>query len=102
MKDYSGVVYSIVKKIPQGKVLTYGNIAKILHIKSPRLVGRILHNNPSPAFVPCHRVVNHWGMASKNYAFGGEKAQLKKLKEEGAIFKNRRVDLRKSLWRRSN
>lgn len=102
MRNCSNIIYSIVKKIPKGKVLTYGTVAKLSHRNNPRLVGRVLHNNPNPALIPCHRVVNYQGRVSKNYAFGGGKAQLEKLQEEGVVVKNGRIDLGQSLWRSSN
>ena len=55
-------VYEFVKSIPRGKVATYGQIA--LHLgdrNSARGVGNILHNNPDPEHIPCHRVVNAKG-----------------------------------------
>ncbi len=84
-------VYALVAKIPKGKVMTYGQIAKILKIKSPRLVGRILHQNKDPKNIPCHRVVFADGSLSKNYAFGGMKKQKEILMKEGIKFKNNKV-----------
>lgn len=90
--------YDIVKNIPAGKVLTYGAVAEMAGIKSPRLVGKILHQNPDPRNVPCHRVVNSKGECAENYAFGGKSAQIKKLKAEGVAFNYSRVNLEKSFW----
>lgn len=93
------LVFSIIQTIPQGKVLTYGAIAKITRIKSARLVGQILHRNPTPQSIPCHRVVFADGSLADKYAFGGKKAQQKKLVAEGVIFlRNGSVDLRQSLY----
>lgn len=80
------LVYQLVSLIPKGKVITYGQISKFLRINSPRLVGQILHKNPAPKNIPCHRVVFSDGRLSKNYAFGGERAQMEKLKKEGIAF----------------
>jgi len=58
--DNSGLfkrVYALVKKIPSGKVATYGQIAKILETKDARKVGWALHANKD-IDTPCHRVVN--------------------------------------------
>lgn len=102
-------VFKLVSFIPQGKVLTYGQIAKFLGIKSARVVGQILHQNPDPKNIPCHRVVFNDGSLAKSYAFGGKKEQWRKLKDEGITFyhlesdrhKMVRVDFKKHLWRPS-
>ena len=82
-------VYEFVKRIPQGKVATYGQIA--LHLGNrnfARVVGNILHGNPDPEHIPCHRVVNAQGRLSRSYAFGGIEAQRCLLESEGVVFKN--------------
>lgn len=93
-------IYDTVAKIPVGKVLTYGMVAKLAGTKSPRLVGKILHANPDPDNVPCHRVVNRQGQVAQKYVFGGAKVQLRKLRDEGIESKNGRVNLSKYLWNR--
>ena len=84
MKDK---VYDFLKTIPKGTVTTYGQIAA--HLGNPKLarvVGNILHNNPDPANIPCHRVVNARGEVAANFAFGGAEAQRKLLEAEGVVF----------------
>ncbi len=54
-------VLDFVRTIPYGKVLTYGQIAKILNT-SPRAVGMALRLNPAPIIIPCHRVVSKNGL----------------------------------------
>lgn len=49
-------VWKLTKKIPKGKITTYGEIARVLKT-SPRAVGQALKRNPTPIVVPCHRVV---------------------------------------------
>ena len=90
-------VYELVKSIPRGKVVTYGQIAESLGNKHlARVVGNILHNNPDPANIPCHRVVNAKGEVAEHYAFGGADAQRARLEAEGIVFdKNGRIDLEK-------
>lgn len=88
-------IYEIVKKIPSGKVSTYGDISNYLLIKNPKIVGWALHANKSEK-VPCHRVVNKEGRLSKSYSFGGEKEQKQKLVSEGIKFNKDVVDLKKS------
>ena len=92
------LVYRIVKRIPEGKVLTYGALAKMAGIKNPRLVGSILHQNPY-SNVPCHRVVNSQGKVAETYAFGGGDAQKTKLENEGILFQNHKIDLNQYLWK---
>ena len=80
-------VYQVVKTIPYGKVMTYGEIAEILGNKrASRQVGWALHVNPDPEHVPCYRVVDRFGRVSKAFAFGGENRQKQLLEQEGIIF----------------
>ena len=90
-------VYEFLKTIPAGKVVTYGQIACYLGNRNlSRAVGNILHKNPDPATIPCHRVVNRRGELAEAYAFGGREAQRKRLEQEGIIFEpDGRVDLEK-------
>lgn len=88
-------VYKAVKKIPRGKVTTYGTIAKYIGINNPRVVGYALHANSTPETVPCHRVVSKEGRLAKGYAFGGLGIQKKLLQAEGIKFKEDYVDLSK-------
>ena len=82
-------VYELVKSIPRGKVATYGQIALRLGNRNfARVVGNILHENPDPEHIPCHRVVNAKGRLSQAYAFGGIEAQRRLLESEGVVFKN--------------
>lgn len=94
MKDK---VYEFLKTIPKGKVVTYGQIAEHFGNKYlARTIGNILHNNPDPVNIPCHRVVNAKGAVAKNYAFGGAMAQRARLEAEGILFEaNGRIDLKK-------
>lgn len=90
-------VFEFVKTIPAGKVVTYGQIAEHFGNKNlARMIGNVLHKNPDPVNVPCHRIVNRKGEVADNYAFGGAKMQRIKLEEEGIVFEeNGCVDLRK-------
>ncbi len=55
-------VYSIVAQIPEGKVLSYGQIAKLMgHPNSSRMVGQAMWGAPERLALPCHRVVNSQG-----------------------------------------
>ena len=92
MSSLADKVYEFVRNIPQGKVATYGQIA--LHLGNrnfARAVGNILHDNPDPEHIPCHRVVNAQGRLSRSYAFGGVAAQRCLLESEGVVFKSDQV-----------
>jgi O-6-methylguanine DNA methyltransferase len=89
-------IYEAVKKIPKGKVATYGQIAKLAgDEKMCRAVGNALHKNPEPDKIPCFRVVNSKGELSGEFAFGGAGAQQKLLEAEGIEVINGKVDLAK-------
>jgi len=91
-------VYSITRKIPVGKVVTYGQIADILGTKDARKVGWALHANIDPN-VPCHRVVNKDGRLAPNFAFDGEAEQRRRLEAEGVLFKDEsHVNLKVCSW----
>lgn len=78
-------VYDILLNIPEGKVSTYGDLARALgNPLASRQIGKILNNNPNPVKVPCHRVVMSNGKLG-GYAFGiSKKKEL--LQKEGVTF----------------
>lgn len=89
-------IYEAVKKIPRGKVATYGQIAELAGDKRmARAVGNALHKNPAPEEIPCYRVVNSKGELSGEFAFGGSDAQQKLLEADGIEVRDRKVDLKK-------
>lgn len=90
------LVYDVVREIPRGKVMTYGDVAKKANLSNPRIVGNCLHHNPYPQSVPCHRVVNAQGRLAPAFAFGGPENQRVLLEEEGVIFSRENVDLTQS------
>lgn len=92
-------IYEAVRKIPYGKVATYGQIAAMAgNRKMARAVGNALHKNPDPENILCFRVVNSKGEISERYAFGGAKKQAEMLEAEGIEVRNGRVDLVKYQW----
>ena len=93
-------IYEEVKKIPAGKVATYGQIAFMAgNPHWSQIVGYALHANPEPGIIPCHRVVNKEGKLAKSFAFGGDNIQREILKNEGVIFiDDNTVDLEKCLY----
>ena len=99
MKNSFERIYEVVKKIPCGKVATYGLVAALAgNPRWSRVVGFALHVNPEPGVIPCHRVVNRLGEPSKAFAFGGINEQILLLEEEGVAFEDGRVDLSRYLW----
>lgn len=92
-------IYEAVKKIPKGKVATYGQIAELAgNQKMSRAVGNALHKNPDPDSIPCYRVVNAKGQLSGAFAFGGSHTQQKLLEADGIEVIDGRVDLCKYGW----
>ncbi len=93
-------IYNAVRKIPYGKVATYGQIAVMCgNPYYARAVGNALHNNPEPDTIPCYRVVNSKGELTKSFAFGGIHIQAQLLEAEGIEVNEGRVDLKKYQWR---
>lgn len=82
-------VYALLKKIPQGRVTTYGEIAKKLDSKAFRAVGKIVGQNQDIPATPCHRVVCADGKIS-GYALGVDK-KIALLKSEGVNVKNGKI-----------
>lgn len=99
-KNFFNKVYEIVRKIPEGKVATYGQIALLCENKrASRAVGYALHVNPEPFVIPCHRVINRFGKLSKAFAFGGLNMQRELLLKENVSFIDEdTVDIKKCLW----
>ena len=89
-------IYEAVKKIPRGRVATYGQIAELAGDKKmARAVGNALHHNPDPDKIPCYRVVNAKGELSGAFAFGGIHSQEALLRADGIEVVDGRVDLTK-------
>ena len=87
-------IYEAVKKIPRGKVATYGQVAEMAgNKKMARAVGNALHKNPDPEHIPCYRVVNSKGELSGAFAFGGADEQATRLRADGIAVIDNRVDL---------
>jgi len=100
MTSFYTKVYSAVKKIPKGKVATYGQIAHLAGSpRAARIVGGALHVNPEPGVIPCHRVVNRNGGLAPEFAFGGADIQAQMLLSEGVEVIDFTVDLEKFIWK---
>jgi O-6-methylguanine DNA methyltransferase len=101
MMTFRDKVYAVTKKIPQGKVATYGQVAKLAgNPKAARAVGAFMRTNPNAPIVPCHRVVGADGSLIGYSGKGGVAAKKKMLLAEGIIFKKDKVNLSFSQWNR--
>ena len=77
-------IYATVKRIPRGRVATYGQIAEVAGLPGqPRLVGYALNSLSNSHSIPWHRVVNAQGKISRRAKPGCEKLQLVLLEREG-------------------
>lgn len=104
MKDDTGFfdrVYEVVKKIPPGRVTSYGAIAR--YVGSPqasRMVGWAMNqSHTSPEFIPAHRVVNRNGMLTGKHHFDGPDVMAELLGNEGITVVDDQVrDFREKFW----
>lgn len=93
-------VYEIVRQIPEGKVTSYGAIAKVLGAaRSARMVGWAMNASHNIEDVPAHRVVNRMGMLSGKHHFDGTNLMQQLLESEGIKIKNNQVvDFEYHFW----
>ena len=100
MQNFFQRVYEVVKKVPEGKVTTYGDVARAIGApRCSRQVGWALHVNPEQGVIPCHRVIFSDGRLSYGFAFGGLDAQRAMLISEGVeVSDDNKVDLKKYRW----
>jgi methylated-DNA-[protein]-cysteine S-methyltransferase len=83
-------IYKKLLEVPKGKVTTYGDLARSVGLKNgQRVVGKIMHDNPYPGIIPCHRVVRSDGKIG-GYAYGA-KIKTNMLSEEGIKIKNGKI-----------
>lgn len=88
MKDYFFAVFDVTKRIPKGKVTSYGAIARYLGLKSgARMVGYALTSLNKTDFhgVPAHRVVNRNGLLTGKVHFGSPTRMAELLENEGIV-----------------
>ena len=94
-------IYAAVRRIPEGRVSTYGRIAKLAKAPGPRVVGYAMASLAEGSNVPWQRVVNHKGEIScrKGGIGSGERRQRQALESEGIYFNLKgRVDLKRYGW----
>jgi methylated-DNA-protein-cysteine methyltransferase-like protein len=94
-------VYAVVRRIPRGRVATYGQVAALAGLgRQARQVGYALHALPGEGFAPWHRVVNARGAISLPPGRGADVTQRLRLEREGVRFDARgRIDLERFGWR---
>ena len=93
-------IYQVVRRIPAGKVATYGQVAALSGLSGgARQVGYALHCLPEASEVPWQRVINSRGEVSPRSTAGWDEVQRHFLEEEGVTFDRRgRVDLEIYRW----
>src|SRR5439155_11792407 len=94
-------IYAVVRRIPRGRVATYGQIATLAGLDGhARQVGYALHALPSGSGLPWHRVVNSYGEVSRRSDSDSDELQIELLHAEGVVFDlDGRIDLRRFRWR---
>ena len=98
-KTYRERVYEIVRQVPRGRVMTYGQIAEILgEGYTPRTVGYVMHGAEGEN-VPWQRVINSQGACSTGKMTMPVNLQQNMLESEGVAFNEKgKCDLRTYLW----
>ena len=100
LPDFPHRVWALVRRIPRGRVTTYGHLARALGSpRAARQVGWSLHATPPDGDVPAHRVVNRYGELSGGWHFGHPDVMKRLLLAEDVPFSDDyRVDLARALW----
>lgn len=95
--NFKLMVYDIVAQIPEGRVMTYGDIAALSgQTAAARIVGGLAHFGPTD--LPWHRVVNRFGGLAAGY-YGGKLGHQKALENEGFVIEDLKiVDFEKRRW----
>ena len=94
---FRGAVYALVRRIPSGQVVTYGQVAALVgRARSARAVGGAIARCPDD--VPWHRVVNALGRISRRRSGSGMLTQRIRLEHEGVRLRRGRVPLRLYQW----
>ena len=92
-------IYSVIRRIPKGRVATYGGIARLAGLPGrARQVGYALRVLPDEHDIPWHRVVNARGEISARSDARFEAIQRERLEREGVALAEGRVSLRRFQW----
>jgi methylated-DNA-protein-cysteine methyltransferase related protein len=96
------IIWSVIRKIPYGRVASYGQIALLAGFEGmARQVGYALHATPPKSGVPWHRVINSQGRIS----LSGPSARLQRrlLQSEGILFSTAgKIDMKKFQWKKTS
>ncbi len=95
--SFNSKCYTLLKKIPRGRVTTYKNIAEALGSGAFRAVGNAMNRNENAPLIPCHRVVKSNGELG-GYA-GGLAKKIKLLETEGVPVSDGKIDLSRYMHR---
>ena len=99
--DFYKNVYSVVRKIPFGRVTTYGAIAKFIGSpSSSRVVGWALNSSHNDSSIPAHRVVNRNGLLTGKHHFFGHDLMKQLLQNEGVrVIDNHVQEFETKFWK---
>lgn len=85
-------VYEVVRQIPEGRVTSYGSIAKFLGAaRSARMVGWAMNASHQDDTIPAHRVVNRQGLLTGKHHFGGTNLMQQLLENEGVVIHSNQI-----------
>ncbi len=101
MDSFFEQVYEVVRQIPEGRVASYGQVARLVGApRKARFVGFAMHASPGMGGgIPCHRVVFKDGSLATGFAFGGPNIQKEMLLDEGISFRDEtHVDMEACRW----
>jgi len=99
MSDFYHRVYRVCRQIPDGRVTSYGAIAKFLGAaRSSRVVGYAMNLSHSQPDVPAHRVVNRNGLLTGKHHFPGTDLMQQLLENEGVEVVNDKVQKFQNLF----
>ncbi len=86
----------LLRKIPKGKVTTYGELARVTK-SSPRAIGQVMKNNPDSSTYPCYKVIKSDGSLGGYCGTMNSRKKIALLARDGIIFKKGKLDLKKYL-----
>ena len=92
VSEFARAVLDVVDAIPRGRVLSYGDVAEMVGVRSPRAVGAVM--NRYGVEVPWHRVLHADGSCARSLV----DRQLALLRREGVAMRDGRVDMRRARW----
>ncbi|MDX1596289.1 MAG: MGMT family protein [Nitrosopumilaceae archaeon] len=92
-------IYKKLLEVPEGKITTYGELAKAVGLENgQRVIGNVMNKNPYPVIIPCHRVVKSDGKVG-GYAYGSKVKSNMLAKEGLEIEDGKIIDFKKRIYR---